>query len=273
MYNITRLRSLVRRLGLRSLVAPFVRWMEARSLKRLGAYEAREAESGTLELTGFGKTLRLEGLPAAQCELGLSPHERPTVLAVMSRIQAGDCAWDVGANVGFYSRLMAAAAGPDGQVVSFEPSPTTYADLAGNVRGVPNIRALNIGLSDADGEATFATPKDHSSEGRIMRADDANAEGVSVIRIARGDTLTKSEGVPQPAFIKVDVEGHELEVLQGLREVLSNARCRHVLVEVHFTLLEQAGKSSAPDQIRALLSECGLRRQQWVARSHLLAER
>ena len=80
-------------------------------------------------------------------------------------------------------------------------------------------------------------------------------------------------GVQVPRFAKVDVEGHELQALRGMAGVLSDPGFRCVLVEVHFSLLEEAGQSSAPGAIQKLLHDCGLTRQQWISRSHLLAEK
>lgn len=272
MIHSTFVRTLVRRLGLRSIFMPFVAAMERRSLDRLGHAEVKQLQPGTLEFTGFGKTVILRDLPPSQCELGLSPHERPTMIAVLSRIPIGSTVWDVGANVGFYTRLMSAVTGDMGRVIAFEPNALTFMELNQNLGHVRNVTTVCKGLSNADGTANFATPVDHSSASRIVTTNTPMADDLTTITTSRGDTLV-TEGLPVPSFIKVDVEGHELQALQGMNALLTSRECRCVLIEVHFTLLENVGQSHAPKQIRELLMQCGLTRQQWIARSHLLAER
>ena len=56
-------------------------------------------------------------------------YEQDFRSAMIASIRPGDCVWDVGANVGFYSELFIDAVGPAGKVISFEPSPACVAML------------------------------------------------------------------------------------------------------------------------------------------------
>ncbi len=73
-------------------------------------------------------------------------------------------------------------------------------------------------------------------------------------------------------MIKVDVEGFEEEVLQGMGEMLTSPELRSVLVEVHFMKLELRGKATAPVRIEKLLRDKGFKTN-WVDASHLFASR
>ena len=73
-------------------------------------------------------------------------------------------------------------------------------------------------------------------------------------------------------MIKVDVEGFEEEVLQGMGEMLTSSELRSVLVEVHFMKLELRGKATAPVRIEKLLRGKGFKTN-WVDASHLFATR
>jgi len=126
MIHLASLRSVVRRLGLRSLVSPLVTLIEEWRFRQLGRYQVEQTTPGTLVFTGFGRQVSMSGLPRAQCELGLSSHERATILAVLSRTSSGDCVWDVGANVGFYTRLLSAVVAESGRVFAFEPNASTF---------------------------------------------------------------------------------------------------------------------------------------------------
>jgi hypothetical protein len=86
-----------------------------------------------------------------------------------------------------------------------------------------------------------------------------------------GDEALRS--APVPNAIKIDVEGHEFAVLQGLRQTLSNAACRRIGLEVHPGLLP-SGISQA--NVVTFLRDCGLDVQSESARSdavHLIAVR
>jgi FkbM family methyltransferase len=264
-------RSVIRRLHLQRLVSPLVSWFEERRIAKLGSYEVKALSSSDLEISGFGKKAVLNGLTFNMHELAQSPHEKPTMTVVMSRLSPGDVAWDVGANVGLYSRLMAEVVGTHGRVFAFEPSPGTFEQLKQGLAA--HVTPLQMALSDLDGTAMFATPADHSSASRIVSESTAVESDLARVPTVRGDSLLSKEGMKQPAFLKIDVEGHEWSVIQGMKSVISSPNCRCVLIEVHFSLLEQNGQKNAPMHIAETLSACGLTRQQWIGRSHLLAER
>jgi hypothetical protein len=76
-----------------------------------------------------------------------------------------------------------------------------------------------------------------------------------------------------PTFLKVDVEGSELDVFEGMTSALSSDGCRAVFCEVHFGLLAERGQPYASKEIAALLSRCGLTDQRWIDPSHLAAVR
>jgi FkbM family methyltransferase len=248
-----------------------VSWLEDRRIAKLGSYTVKVLSESDLEITGFGKKAVLRGLTLNMHKLAQSTHEKPTITVIMSRLGPGDVAWDVGANVGLYSRLMAEVVGAEGRVFAFEPSPGTFEELK---RGLAeNVTSLQMALSDLDGTAKFATPADHSSAGRIVAESTALESDLDRVQTVRGDSLLSKDGMQPPSFLKIDVEGHEWSVLQGMKSVLSSATCRCILIEVHFSLLEQNGQKNAPRHITETLSAYGMNRQQWIGRSHLLAER
>ncbi len=84
--------------------------------------------------------------------------------------------------------------------------------------------------------------------------------------VAEGD-------VPQPNVVKIDVDGAEEEVIDGLGDVLANTHCKAVFCEIHFAILAKAGWADAPSRIKEKLSAAGLTDQRWLDASHLLAVR
>lgn len=167
--------------------------------------------------------------------------EKPIQSAFVNAIRPGDVVWDVGANMGSYS-LLSAKAGAD--VVAFEPGPEARGVLVENARlnGVSSsVNSTPYALSDYDGEAMLAP-----SERTGTREIQPDGDDGDTVPVRRGDGLT----VPTPDLAKVDVEGHELHVLRGMRDVLS--QLRYVVVEVH----PQSGVD--PKEVHRLLENAGL---------------
>lgn len=189
--------------------------------------------------------------------------------AVMDEaIQPGDCVWDIGANIGFYTCRFADLA-KGGRVVALEPSPQNFERLSDATRGLPQVTALKLAVSDKPGQIAFTQGEDEL--GATSRVGLPGGGETDLVDCKTGDQLL-DEGHPAPNIIKIDVEGHELQVLAGMSRVLANPDLRHIIIEVHFALLEQAGEPDAPAQIEGLLARNGFQTR-WVDPSHLHGHR
>lgn len=93
-----------------------------------------------------------------------------------------------------------------------------------------------------------------------------------MVDIRTGQGLIQGGEAMVPNAIKIDVEGFELEVLQGLGTHLAAPALRAIGVEVHFGILQERGMADAPQRIEQLLARNGFR-VQWPDNSHLLALR
>jgi len=150
--------------------------------------------------------------------------------------------FDVGANVGVYS-LLASESGIT-KVYSFEPHPKTFSQLFGNVEinGRKNIVPLKLALSDKAEETGFS---DYTLSALNRFVGEEFIPRITV-ETKRGDEVCKELDVI-PSFVKIDVEGFELKVLNGFGEYL--ARINIVILE-----FGELNKKDKPDIIR-LLSE------------------
>jgi len=99
----------------------------------------------------------------------------------------------------------------------------------------------------------------------------APQDGGLSVRVARADTLVAA-GERAPNVIKIDVEGFEGEVLQGMDELLSRPELRAVFIEVHFAQLAKRGKEMEPVQIVERLRRRGFSIS-WLDASHLAGHR
>jgi FkbM family methyltransferase len=202
-----------------------------------------------------------------------SKYEEAVDKALLASVQPGDIVWDVGANIGHYSVKLADRVGDGGRVLAFEPSPSNLERLRATTSAYSNITVMQIGLSSTAGRAHFVQGEDQiGATSRLSRPSETAEANAVEVELTRGGDLVASGAVPQPDAIKIDVEGHELEVLEGLSEVLTNPQLRALVIEVHFGLLAEAGRASAPKDIERLLERAGFKRS-WIDASHLHATR
>lgn len=136
-------------------------------------------------------------------------------------VKPSDTVLDIGANIGCTSILFGSRTR---QVVSFEPSPTTFGFLKKNLdaSGLNNVTALNLGLGKTAGRFELTFSADNRSGGFVSNKTQASAgHQVEAIEIAQGDTFVKGASLDGVDFIKIDVEGFERDVIEGLRDTIS----------------------------------------------------
>lgn len=211
----------------------------------------------------LGLTRHLAGLRGAK------NYEQAFDDALSSALRKGDVIWDVGANIGYYTKRFAETVGPDGHVVAFEPFPATAERLRAHMQDTPNHSLQMLALGAEDGEVTMQAGGDDL--GATSRIIAGSGHGVA-IRIATGDGLLGRNEVPAPTVLKIDTEGFELDVLRGTAGLLARPGVRAVFVEVHFGLLAKRGQPKAPAEIERLLKSAGFTTR-WVDPSHIAAER
>ena len=121
--------------------------------------------------------------------------------------------FDIGANIGAYTLIASECAGA--RVVSVEPHPRTFALLEENVRRNTrnNVQCLNLALSNRDGYVSLSDLPE-SAINRVLNDDDV-AEKHLHVPCRRLDGVCRELGL-HPDFIKIDVEGYEKEVIEGL---------------------------------------------------------
>lgn len=143
-------------------------------------------------------------------------HDERYEIGLLARlIRPGDACWDIGANIGFYTCLLARLTGPEGRIDAFEPATATRAMLERNVAAndFRNVTLHAQALGAAPGTATIHFRSRDLAEGTasLLRGDDTDeSEPVTLTTI---DAIAAV--LPQPAFVKIDVEGLQLDVWRG----------------------------------------------------------
>ncbi|HQY06006.1 MAG TPA: FkbM family methyltransferase [Lacunisphaera sp.] len=170
-------------------------------------------------------------------------YEAEVIEALRPYLRTEAVFWDVGANIGLHT-VTAARLAPQAQIVAFEPSPATFARLAGHVRLNGCAADLQpIALGDRDGSATlYINTGGNAGMSSIMHPE--TGPGTSV-RLARADTLVSAGTVPAPTVMKLDVEGAEEGVLRGFGELLERPSLQAVVFETTAELLADPAQCTA----------------------------
>ena len=199
-------------------------------------------------------------------------YERKFSRGLLDNIEKGDVVWDVGANIGLYTELFLDKVGDNGEVFAFEPSPGSIKELKNIFDGCDNVHIDNCALGELNGSANMLFDEDPTSVVNRIVEHPQIADNIQKIRVMSGDSLVKDGQYKAPNVIKIDVEGHELSVINGMSNILNSVSVRCVGIEVHFGLLRDRGEESAPKEIEKTLKRSGFKII-WTDPSHLIASR
>lgn len=176
-------------------------------------------------------------------ELLTGKHELETRTQIQRILQPNMTVLDIGAHVGYYSRLASDIVGDKGRVIAFEPHPRNHAYLTRNVGQRDNIRIIQVALAEEEGTAELYDYLMMSASGSLNydqslrdtqmaqvsnldiapRIDGEFQPQVYTVRTAAVDTLLAEEGVSQVDVIKMDIEGAEMGALRGMRQTIQNS--------------------------------------------------
>ncbi len=140
--------------------------------------------------------------------------QEPELVLLADLVRSGDTVLDIGANIGVYTKRLSELVGPTGRVISMEPLPSTFDILSSNVHALKlaNVKCMNVAVSDRMGMVRMEVPRYETGWQNIYRAHVVAEKGGNVQAVALDDVFASLDHV---GFIKCDVEGHELAVLQG----------------------------------------------------------
>ncbi len=149
------------------------------------------------------------------------PNETEMVLRLMP---TGGCFLDIGANVGWYSILVAKAA-PEASVYAFEPVPSTYQLLMENIllNNIGNIHPHNFALGAEEQQLEFFFHPENSDSASLVNILERPDAQKLVVSVRKLDDVAASKDL-KVDFLKCDVEGAELMVLRGALQTIERDR-------------------------------------------------
>jgi FkbM family methyltransferase len=147
----------------------------------------------------------------------------------LTLVKRNDVVFDIGANVGHFTRLFSDLTGTGGEVHAFEPVPATFQELLTNVRRFPacqNVVLKPFAVGDRNDMVQIAVPGSDHGQAALIRHSHGSWKTESPFLVeARMICLDQyAEGFSRLDFVKADVEGAELLVLRGGQTVLRRLR-------------------------------------------------
>ena len=169
---------------------------------------------------------------------------------LLAHLRAGMTVVDIGANQGLYALLFSQRVGVGGRVLAFEPDDMLHAALEENVahNRAGNVRAYHLALGSASGTMTLYRSLLNSGDNRL--AATARAAGLREavhIQVERLDQVLAGEHVN---FIKMDVQGWEMEVFRGMEHLLDDPQ--NQAMAIYFEYWPQGLRDAGSDPIAPL---------------------
>jgi FkbM family methyltransferase len=176
--------------------------------------------------------------------------------ALASVLGEGDVFFDVGSNLGKFALTFTKVVGAKGHVAAFEPGLWCFKRLEENIQlnGLTNIRAFRKALGQQDDKDRLLVAGNSITESRLLPVESAATSASETVDVVAGDGFREAERLPVPRAIKIDVEGYEYYVLEGLKRTLSEPQCLMICCEIHQRFLPSG---ITVEMIEAFIRNCG----------------
>lgn len=177
-------------------------------------------------------------------ELLTGRHEPETAMQLRRLIKPGMTVLDIGAHVGYYTRMASDIVGEKGRVIAFEPNPHNHAMLKRNAGNRSNVTLMQVALAEEEGTAELYDYLMMSASGSLHydetlrevqlsttqrdvdfapRLDSDFQPKTYTVRTASIDSLMQDVDVSQVDVIKMDIEGAEMGALRGMKQTIANS--------------------------------------------------
>lgn len=182
------------------------------------------------------------------------PYERT---ALAERVQLGTTAIDVGANVGIYALELSKAVGEQGRVLAIEPWPDNVRRLQETIynNSIKNVRILPCAVGSEPSVVEMHGGGDSAYVTSVPTGNLGAYPETHRIEQSTLDQIWRDAGSARISVVKIDVEGSELEVLKGARQLLASC---------HPALLCEANSPEKSESLKRFLGEFGYRPHQPV---------
>jgi FkbM family methyltransferase len=197
----------------------------------------------------------IRGLYARLYVLGKTLAEPRERRFLQAQVEPGMVVFDVGANLGFYTLLLADRVGPQGRVHAFEPDPLSCEILKSRAAGRSNIEINQTAVGDHAGTITLYTNRSNRADNRVHPSLGAETAETVEVPLTTLDAYCAARRIDRIDAVKMDIQGAEVTALEGFRKTLTNLKPRWMLIEFSPEHLRGAGAS--PEAFWGILGELG----------------
>jgi FkbM family methyltransferase len=206
---------------------------------------------------------------AAERELLFFGCIEPGISALIRKtVKPGDGCFDIGANIGALTLLMAFLTGPRGRVLAVEPHPQILKRLRSNVElnRLEHVKIIPAAVSNTSGKTSlYSKPGGHYHQGASSLRETKELTERYEIQTVRGAVLENEIAGHACRFIKIDVEGYDYIVLQEIRNIIKQSR---PMIVFEYAQKRWSDTGSRIEDALTLLSDHGYRF--YIMRKHLL---
>ena len=167
--------------------------------------------------------------------------EESTTRLFQRLVKPGMVVIDIGAHVGYYTLISARQAGPKGRVYAFEPDPDNHATLLRNIElnGYSNVVTARKAVSDRVGDGQLYLSETISGNHSLYDHGQSRRGSIPV-ETTTVDSMLEKLDWPQVDLVKIDVEGGEVAVLDGMTQLLEKSTTLNLIIEFMPSLLHRA---------------------------------
>ncbi len=182
----------------------------------------------------------------------LERYESDSVSLMRKIIKPGMVVVDVGAHIGYFTRIFSKLTGGDGLVYAFEADPAIFQLLKKNTKHFRNTRLYQLAITDRAGTIDFYHSEEKSGCGSVLPIAPVEFRRRKIQASANSlDAILAKEGVTRVDFIKMDIEGGEPTALRGMRKILEKNQNILLIIEFNPEWL-RAGDIAPLDFLREL---------------------
>lgn len=171
-------------------------------------------------------------------------------------IKPGDVVVDVGANFGYYTSLAALLVGGTGKVFAFEPSPQAFSSIEKMITNsdVDNITLIKSALGRKKEFVDLHIPSACNLHSPSILASDPSFKKIK-INVDTLDDFADINKIETINLVKIDVEGYELDVIFGMKRLLSGRRIKNIICEFNSGWLMR--NETSPDRLLQTILDAG----------------
>jgi FkbM family methyltransferase len=182
-------------------------------------------------------------------------HEPVSTKIISSKLKKGMTCLDVGANIGYYVLLESKCIGSQGKIIALEPSPINFECLKKNLisLNIGNVQAYNIAAGEKDGITNFLIYEGAGNSCMVIpEGEKPKWPGdIITVPIKRIDSFLEGEGITKIDFLRMDVEGYENKVIEGLQNTIRKSK-PIIHLELHLHIV---GKDNTSKMLKNLKNE------------------